>query len=1200
VNESTLTTPSLRAWWLALAAFAVCGPWPGWRPSAWALLVVTVGLLFLARPRGTDRWAWVAVAGAVATAMWTPPASLSPKRLESRLDRHCVDMLTTAQRTVEEPTIRRVFEAGGEALDPSITFKILEGRVGGVPRRTVYLADDRGRVVAWGGDTRAFPRQVRPLGDRRWGVVWSAASAVLFVREPLLVDGRLVGAVTVADWSPLEAKRVWGMIAPLGTRFWLGRNHPSAIVVRVAASPGVEVPVGYRNVYGLPGAGLEWLTWLGFAVVALWRCPKVAWAVVAVGGGALAFAPGGASAAGLAVMILLAAAAIGRICRILSAAGARTVVMASLLAAGLVAVFGPLDKAMTWLPDRLLVPGWGGIWMVAVAWVAAGWPLPGGQLSPSLTRRMGVACGLAALGMMLEMARLPVMLSRVEDAGSKIALPRGDITLAAELPESADRCLVYDLAPVLANRWHLEDWRTPSELRLVGGDGTELSRWGDLSVAGENVRPMLGWSVHDLPETALELYVATPPWSLLGDWRSGATRDSVRSGPAWFAVLTRSGSVAATLHPEIRDLDPAAAGELYHNGGGWTRLRVGDRSRLARVWRKDDWLVAAVARYPEEAVWVLRTAMASLWGLLGLLLAAPPTLKSQQLGTFGGRLRMLVAGGVVVPLVILTVFLNLRLRQEEARLERVLGLDALEAARYTVVHLSGAFEVDDELARWLSAGWGGEVILFDGAEAAAVSRRDLMDSSVLPQLPDKTVFPSFLVGREEPIVRRERERVVAAGAVELQGRRLLLELIRHDPLRIREVSRAVDWLLTGALLAALLALVLTSRIESRLSASLRDLVLLARRLLHGEPLGEVRRPAETDLAEVIDAVRTMNQHVQQRELSLRHQEELLRITLATLAQAVVVLEANGDLRFSNSSADHLREEHGDLMLEVVRGRLRDGSPSEEPTVDTIQPFPGRDLTWRVGVAGVPLPDGSRGVVAVIEDVTDVVRVDRLRQLNQLARIVAHEVKNPLTPIRLWMQELDEARQRKDPRLGQLLEEACGEISVQVERLQDTANSFSNLVALERWEPDQVDLVELVSDTLDGTKILARRGIRLIPELPRIGCCFVTGDRRWLQRALDNLIKNSVDALGDRDGEVHVRVTCDDDHTVLEVEDTAGGIPDVTLQDLFSPHFSTTTSGSGLGLALVHQVVVRCQGRVAAENGDLGLVVRLEFPDTMRP
>jgi two-component system nitrogen regulation sensor histidine kinase NtrY len=470
-----------------------------------------------------------------------------------------------------------------------------------------------------------------------------------------------------------------------------------------------------------------------------------------------------------------------------------------------------------------------------------------------------------------------------------------------------------------------------------------------------------------------------------------------------------------------------------------------------------------------------------------------------------------------------------------------------------------------------------------------------MSAGVLPELPAVPVFPSFLIGRDEPVVLRDRGRLVAAGAVEMQGRRLLLELIRLDPLRAREVSGAVDWLLTGALLAALLALVLTSRVESRLSVSLRELVALARRLLHGESLGSVRRPVETDLADVIDAVRSMSEQVQQREINLRDQEELLRITLATLAPAVMVLQADGELSFANPSAERIREEHGELVRQLLGELWRSDDPSQPPLVETVQPLPGQELTWRVALAGVPLPDGDRGVVVVIDDVTDVMRVDRLRQLNQLARIVAHEVKNPLTPIRLWVQEIAEARRQGDAELESTLDEACREISTQIDRLQTTANSFSNLVALERWEPEVVDLAELADGAISDAPIYERRGIVVQRDCHGRGRCMIRADRQWLLRAIDNLVKNSIDALGGRQGQVILRTGCEGEEAWLEVEDTAGGIPEARLQDLFSPHFSTTTSGSGLGLALVHQVVARCHGRVAAANGARGLIVRLSFP-----
>jgi signal transduction histidine kinase len=91
----------------------------------------------------------------------------------------------------------------------------------------------------------------------------------------------------------------------------------------------------------------------------------------------------------------------------------------------------------------------------------------------------------------------------------------------------------------------------------------------------------------------------------------------------------------------------------------------------------------------------------------------------------------------------------------------------------------------------------------------------------------------------------------------------------------------------------------------------------------------------------------------------------------------------------------------------------------------------------------------------------------------------------------------------------------------------------------------------------------------------------------------------MEALGGEPGTISLRVGEEDGHVVLEVEDDGGGVPDELLPELFAPHFSTVSAGSGLGLALVQQVVVRCQGRVEAANGERGLKIRLEFPSAGR-
>ncbi len=1185
-----------RSWWLALAAVALCGPWPGWDPPSAALVAMAVLLAMLARPSRRDAMPWIAAALAVVIAMLHTPGATTPDELTRELDRHARIVLAQVEQTVADPDLQRVLAAPGEALQPELPFEVLARHVGRGGERTLYLADDRGRVVAWAGALRPFPSGTRALGPREWALDWSAGSATLVLREPVLLEGRLVGAVTLAERSPLEDVAIWGMSAPRGWALRLGDDHAETWQLRPVMTAGLTIPVALVSAPTEDEPASSWLPWVLIAVMALAVRPDVAIAAAGLGGAALAAAGGGRVGAGFAVVALVAGCGVFRWTRRLAPSRARVVVLAGLAAAVVAGVAGSAPVLGAWLPPHLLRPGWGGVWMAAVAWVVLGWPGRFADVRSALARRLVVASLVAGIGLAVEAVRLPIELMRCQQlAPPAVVLPRGDVRLGDLLPAPVQDCRLDDLAATVAADWGLGAWRGPALLTVTDGGGRELSRWGSLGVAAPAARAVRRWPL-ELPEGGgLELQTAGEPWGWLRDWRPGASLRSPPGGSVKWAVLTRSGTVAATLHAEIQGLSAAAAGDLFHRGSGWARLRVGDGWRPARVWRREDWLVCAVASVPAPAAWVVQVALAVLWALLGTLVVAPPRLDRGQVATFGGRLRLLVAGGVVLPLTVLTLFLHLRLRQEEVRLEQVIGLDAYRAARWTADHLEAVDQIDDEVARWLSEGIGAEAILFDGATPIAVSRPDLLVTDRLPGLPVEQAFPRFLLGRDAAVVVRAGRQLVAAGPVVVMGRRLLLEVVPPDPLATADSPSAVDWLLAGAALAAVLALVLTSRIERRLSTSLDELVTAARRLHAGEPVGLLRRPIESDLAAVVDAVRTMSLEVERRELSLRHQEELLRITLGTLDPAVVVLGADGEVRFANPSADELLKAYRATLFEIVARLAGTIRQDEGPAVETVQPYAGRELTWRVGVAAVPLPDGGRGLVAAIDDVTDVVRADRLRQLTQLARIVAHEVKNPLTPIRLWVQELEDAHRRGAADLEPLIGEACREISHQVDRLQAMASSFSNLVALEHWEAVRTDLAELVPDALAGLAVLERRGVRLVTELPPHGTAVVVGDRQWLQRALGNLVRNSVDALAGEPGEIAVRITVEGEVIVLEVEDTGGGVPESQLGELFGPHFSTTSAGSGLGLALVHQVVARCQGMVRADNGSRGLVVRAELP-----
>ena len=225
VDAPSTEPRQLRSWLLALAAVAVCGPWPGWDPAPVALLLVCAGLVVLARPIGRGWSPWLAVGVALVVAMWPTRGDDNRARLESGLDRHCRKMLVTGEELATDPTLQRVLGAAGDAVKPARLFEVLDRSAVGIPGRTIYLVDDRGQVVAWGGAGGLFPYGVRPLGQRQWGVAWSAGSADLWLRDPLLVDGRLVGAVVIADRAPLNDRGIWGIRAGRGRALALGRQR---------------------------------------------------------------------------------------------------------------------------------------------------------------------------------------------------------------------------------------------------------------------------------------------------------------------------------------------------------------------------------------------------------------------------------------------------------------------------------------------------------------------------------------------------------------------------------------------------------------------------------------------------------------------------------------------------------------------------------------------------------------------------------------------------------------------------------------------------------------------------------------------------------------------------------------------------------------------------------------------------------------
>ncbi len=1165
---------------------AVLTPWFGVSAPLWCAVLVNVAVFLLVAPRGRAWWPWLAAIPLWTASVAPPSTPPSPETVTAGFEAGCRRMLELAETVSNDGEILGLVMGTGEALDPDRPFRLLERIAAGEPDTTVFLADERGRVVAWAGRPNTPPEGFRLLGDRRWKLERTARTVGVVLREPLFQEGRLAGSVVIFERRQLKARTGFGIKAPSG---WRIRFRPgpgeTECVVESPLAPGVEIPIAWEQT----GAGyrtmLAGIGWILIFLVSLGTAPGMA--AIAILGALSVFSDSSFIVIGF--LIILGGVAAGRQIGGLPLKAAGWIVGPVIGMGALAAIAAPSGPmAGAWLPEHLLAPGGGVVFLVTAAWLIASLPIR----QWGLERRLGAAFALAALAAGVSIGRPAVELLRwPHSTAAEFTVPEeGTLELAQRFGGRASETNLGDLGTMLAEEWGLDRFAGGAEVDVFDENGVLVSNWGDLSPAGIRVGVFREWPTDIEGVDRVELLVPEEPWSLLRDWPTGGGLDSARESTIWWVVLSRSGVVAATLHPDVVPLGPERAGELYFRRGGWTWMEVGGTVRPARIVRDRSWLVAGVAHVPSASTWVVRFLLGIVWVLLAMAIARPPSLTGDVTTTFGGRLRLLVTGAVIIPLAALALVLQVRISDQEFEADRALGTESFRSIRYTAEHLGGDFDVDDEFARWLARGWGGEVLLFEGAFPVARSRPDLVDLGCLPGLPLAEAYPSFLLGRDDVVVRRVGRETVSAGAVTINDRRILLELFREGPFAARDLPRAIDWLFGGAVVAAFVALALAGRVERRLSFSLRELVGVSRRLLDGEPLGVVERPRERDLAEVVEAVERMSHAVREREATLKQQEELLRITLASLDPAVLVMDDRGNPVFVNPAGETLLREYSDELARCCIGNS--GTVME---TEMVRPEPGTDLTWRVGTAEVPLPGDRRGRVIVIEDVTEVVRADRLQHLTQMARIVAHEVKNPLTPIRLWVQELQESRRRRSGDLESLVDEAAEEILTQTERLQETANAFSNLVALESWDVEDVDLVVIAEEAIRHLDVLNRVGGTVRLDVVSPGPHVVRADSRWVRRALDTVLLNSVTVIDPREGRITVRVGSDERWCFLEVEDDGGGIDESRRDDLFAPHFSQTGQGTGLGLAMVRQVVGRAYGTVEAFNGSKGLIVRMRFP-----
>jgi two-component system nitrogen regulation sensor histidine kinase NtrY len=235
--------------------------------------------------------------------------------------------------------------------------------------------------------------------------------------------------------------------------------------------------------------------------------------------------------------------------------------------------------------------------------------------------------------------------------------------------------------------------------------------------------------------------------------------------------------------------------------------------------------------------------------------------------------------------------------------------------------------------------------------------------------------------------------------------------------------------------------------------------------------------------------------------------------------------------------------------------------------------------------------GTTGWVVAIEDSTQLVRAQKLAAWNEAARRIAHEIKNPLTPIQLSAERILKKSRNHDPDLAEAVDEGCRTIVREVgqlKRMVDEFSRFARMPAVHLRETPLAPILEEVAALYRAVKPDVTLEVEADETLRAVV------DPEQIRRALINLVDNAIEATDH--GAIRLALEKREHSIVLQVTDPGRGVPDSDKDKLFLPYFSTKGRGTGLGLAIVHRIVHDHDGRISVhDNLPKGTRFEIELP-----
>ncbi len=453
---------------------------------------------------------------------------------------------------------------------------------------------------------------------------------------------------------------------------------------------------------------------------------------------------------------------------------------------------------------------------------------------------------------------------------------------------------------------------------------------------------------------------------------------------------------------------------------------------------------------------------------------------------------------------------------------------------------------------------------------------------------------------------------------------------RHGELTFLQGALRESFTLTLSLVllvSLMFAVWLALYLAQRLTAPVRDLEEGTRAVAEGEYGTQLPTGPKDELGGLVASFNEMSRNIartresaKRSQAMVEHQRARLETVLERLSSGVITLDAGGGLRSANAAAEAILQIPLRGHMEATLVELQELNQRLAPFWDRMAECRTGDTEWReqmvitgadgnernLAVSGAQLPgiSGPGGHVVVFDDITDLLLAQREAAWGEVARRLAHEIRNPLTPIQLAAERL---RHKLHGALEggnqELLERSTDIIVQQVEIMKSMVNAFAEYARAPRMERSSVDIAGLLEEAAE----LYRHNVpgvafQLSIEEPLPVLC---GDADRLRRLLHNLLRNASDACTGAGGgtvTVSARPVGRPDRRLVEiaVRDDGPGFDASVLPQAFEPYVTTKPKGTGLGLPIVKKIAEEHDGSIEARNSATGAEVVLRLPGRSNP